>query len=147
MKDVQNILSQTSLPPQYIDLELTESLAMNDAENSLDILKGLKALGVSLAIDDFGTGYSSLAYLHSFPIDTIKVDQSFVQNLKTEEGRTITRTILAMAESLKLEVIAEGIESDEHAQFFHNKHCAIFQGFKYGKPMPSKDFIKWLTAH
>ncbi len=147
MKDVQNVLSQTTLPPQYIDLELTESLAMNDAENSLDILKGLKALGVSLAIDDFGTGYSSLAYLHSFPIDTIKVDQSFVQNLKTEEGRTITRTILAMAENLKLEVVAEGIESEEHAQFFYNKHCAIFQGFKYGKPMPSKDFIKWLTTH
>lgn len=147
MKDVQHVLSQTTLPPQFIDLELTESLAMNDAENSLDILKGLKALGVSLAIDDFGTGYSSLAYLHSFPIDTIKVDQSFVQNLKTEEGRTITRTILAMAESLKLEVIAEGIESDEHAQFFHDKHCAIFQGFKYGKPMSSKNFIKWLTTH
>ncbi len=145
MKDVQHVLSQTTLPPQFIDLELTESLAMNDAENSLDILKGLKALGVSLAIDDFGTGYSSLAYLHSFPIDTIKIDQSFVQNLKTEEGRTITRTILAMAKSLNLEVIAEGIESDEHAYFFQDKHCAIFQGFKYGKPMPSKDFIKWLT--
>ncbi|MCF6346117.1 MAG: EAL domain-containing protein [Thiomicrorhabdus sp.] len=145
MKDVQEILSQTTLPPQFVDLELTESLAMNDAENSLDILKGLKALGVSLAIDDFGTGYSSLAYLHSFPIDTIKIDQSFVHNLDTKEGQSITRTILAMAESLNLEVIAEGIESDEQAAFFNDKHCAIFQGFKYGKPMPSAQFIKWLT--
>ena len=145
MKDVQEILSQTSLPPQCIDLELTESLAMNDAENSLDILKGLKALGVSLAIDDFGTGYSSLSYLQSFPIDTIKVDQSFVQNLTTQEGQSITRTILAMAESLNLEVIAEGIESQEQADFFKDKHCTIFQGFKYGKPMPSTTFLNWLT--
>ncbi len=147
MKDVQTVLSQTSLPPQFVDLELTESLAMNDAENSLDILKGLKALGVSLAIDDFGTGYSSLAYLQSFPIDTIKVDQSFVHNLETQEGQSITRTILAMAESLNLEVIAEGIESDKQATFFKNKHCAIFQGFKYGKPMPSTQFINWLTQN
>ena len=144
MKDIQTILKQTTLPPQYIDLELTESLAMSDAENNLNILKGLKALGVSLAIDDFGTGYSSLAYLHSFPIDTIKIDQSFVQNLATQEGQSITRTILAMAKSLNLEVIAEGIESDKQASFFHDKHCAIFQGFKYGKPMPSKTFINWL---
>ncbi len=147
MKDIQNILSQTTLPPKFIDLELTESLAMSDAKNNLDILNGLKALGVSLAIDDFGTGYSSLAYLHSFPIDTIKIDQSFVQNLTTEEGRTITQTILAMAESLKLEVIAEGVESDEHIQFFHNKHCTTFQGFKFGHPMPSKTFIKWLMTY
>ncbi|VAW45231.1 diguanylate cyclase/phosphodiesterase (GGDEF & EAL domains) with PAS/PAC sensor(s) [hydrothermal vent metagenome] len=147
MKDVQEILSQTTLPPQFIDLELTESLAMNDAENSLDILKGLKALGVSLAIDDFGTGYSSLSYLQSFPIDTIKVDQSFVQNLTTQEGQSITRTILAMAESLNLEVIAEGIESQEQAEFFKDKHCTIFQGFKYGKPMPSAKFLSWLTKH
>ena len=147
MKDVQTVLSQTSLPPQFVDLELTESLAMNDAENSLDILKGLKALGVSLAIDDFGTGYSSLAYLQSFPIDTIKVDQSFVHNLESQEGQSITRTILAMAESLNLEVIAEGIESDKQAEFFKDKHCAIFQGFKYGKPMPSTQFINWLTQN
>lgn len=147
MKDVQTVLSQTTLPPKFVDLELTESLAMNDAENSLDILKGLKALGVSLAIDDFGTGYSSLAYLHSFPIDTIKIDQSFVHNLDTKEGQSITRTILAMAESLNLEVIAEGIESDKQAEFFDDKHCAVFQGFKYGKPMPSTQFIHWLTQN
>ncbi len=147
MKDVQDILSETRLPPPFIDLELTESLAMSDAENNLDILKGLKALGVTLAIDDFGTGYSSLAYLHSFPIDIIKIDQSFVQNLTTQEGQNITRTILAMAESLNLEVVAEGIESESQASFFRDKHCTIFQGFKYGKPMPSHLFIKWLKQH
>jgi len=147
MKDVQKIISQSTLPAQFIDLELTESLAMSDAENNLDILNGLKALGVSLSIDDFGTGYSSLAYLQSFPIDTIKIDQSFVLNLQSLEGKAIARTILAMAESLSLDVVAEGIESNEQKAFFHDKHCDIFQGFKFGKPMPSKRFIEWLIQH
>ena len=147
MELVQNVTSQSKLPPKFIDLEITESLAMSNAETNINILNGLKAIGVSLSIDDFGTGYSSLAYLHSFPIDTIKIDRSFVLNLDTKEGRAIAKTILAMAESLKLEVVAEGIELEAQVDFFKDKHCDIFQGYKFGKPMPKNEFLDWLKAY
>jgi len=147
MEQVQNVISTVSLEPKFIDLEITESLAMSDAETNINILEGLKAMGVSLSIDDFGTGYSSLAYLHSFPIDTIKIDRSFVINLNTKEGRAIARTILAMADSLKLEVVAEGIELDEQVEFFKDKYCDIFQGYKFGKPMPENEFFTWLNNY
>ncbi|NPA71319.1 MAG: EAL domain-containing protein [Gammaproteobacteria bacterium] len=147
MEDVQQIISQSSLPAKFIDLEITESLAMSDAETNISILNGLKALGVALSIDDFGTGYSSLSYLHSFPIDTIKIDRSFILNLKTKEGRAIAKTILAMADSLNLEVVAEGIELDEQVAFFQGTNCDIFQGFKFGKPMPAVEFTAWLNNH
>ena len=147
MELVQNVTSQSKLPPHFIDLEITESLAMSNAETNINILNGLKAIGVSLSIDDFGTGYSSLAYLHSFPIDTIKIDRSFVLNLDTKEGRAIAQTILAMADSLKLEVVAEGIELDAQVDFFKDKHCDIFQGYKFGKPMPKNEFLDWLKAY
>ncbi len=145
IEDVQAVISQSTLPARFIDLEITESLAMSDAETNINILNGLKTLGTSLSIDDFGTGYSSLAYLHKFPIDTIKIDRSFVLNLDNQEGQAIARTILAMAKSLNLEVVAEGIELDDQVDFFQNKHCDIFQGFKFGKPMPANGFIDWLN--
>lgn len=144
MQDVQHCLADCKLPAQMIDLEITESLAMNDAQTNINILNGLKALGISLSIDDFGTGYSSLAYLHRFPIDTIKIDQSFVQNLDTKDGQAIARTILAMADSLHLDVVAEGIETDEQAAFFDAYQQIVFQGFKYGKPMTACEFNHWL---
>lgn len=147
MADVQRVLDNTALPAKFIDLEITESLAMSDAEKNITILKGLKAMGVSISIDDFGTGYSSLAYLHSFPIDTIKIDRSFVMNLDNPEGQAIARTIIAMAESLNLEVVAEGIEYDSHVEFLQSKHCDIFQGFKFGKPMPAPEFYAWLLKN
>lgn len=146
MKDIQGILQETSLSASCIDLEITESLAMSNADQNISILKGLKAMGVSLSIDDFGTGYSSLAYLQSFPIDTIKVDRSFVLNLGTNEGQAIVKTILAMAESLQLNVVVEGIEEDFQVEFLQGKHCQIFQGFKFGKPMDSEAFFKLLTS-
>lgn len=146
MKDIQAILQNTSLPANCIDLEITESLAMSNADQNISILKGLKAMGVSLSIDDFGTGYSSLAYLQSFPIDTIKVDRSFVLNLGTHEGQAIVKTILAMAESLQLNVVVEGVEEDFQVEFLQGKHCQVFQGFKFGKPMDSDAFFKLLTS-
>lgn len=147
MAEIQSIVSKTTLDPHFIDLEITESLAMSNAKANIQTLTGLKAMGLSISIDDFGTGYSSLAYLQSFPIDTIKIDRSFILNLGTKEGDAITRTILAMAESLNLSVVAEGIEEAEHVEFFKNKHCHIFQGFKFGKPMPEKQFFEWLTTY
>ncbi|WP_019894951.1 EAL domain-containing response regulator [Hydrogenovibrio halophilus] len=144
IRQVQTLLTETGLPPRFLDLEITESLAMSNADHNISILKSLKAMGVSLSIDDFGTGYSSLAYLQSFPIDTIKIDRSFIVNLETSEGQAIVRTILAMAESLNLQVVAEGIEEEFHVAFLQNKNCAVFQGFKFGKPMPAADFAEFL---
>ena len=145
--DVQNALEKTTLPARFIDLEITESFAMSNAEQNINILKSLKAMGVSISIDDFGTGYSSLAYLHRFPIDTIKIDRSFILHLTTKEGQAIARTIIAMADGLGLEVIAEGIEDDEQIAFLREKKCDILQGFKFGKPMPAAQFMDYLTSH
>ncbi|MBO1924698.1 EAL domain-containing protein [Thiomicrorhabdus sp. 6S3-12] len=147
MRTMQSILSETKLPSHLIDLEITESLAMNDANHTKHQLNGLKAMGVSISIDDFGTGYSSLAYLQSFPIDTIKIDRSFVMNLDSNAGRAIAKAIIAMGHALDLEVIAEGIENDEQVTQLRSKGCHIFQGFKFGKPMPADDFFKWLQSH
>ncbi|WP_044411701.1 two-component system response regulator [Thiomicrospira microaerophila] len=143
--DVEQLLSHTSIPPKYIDLEITESFAMSNADHNIGILNSLKAMGVSISIDDFGTGYSSLAYLHKFPIDTIKIDRSFILNLTTKEGQSIAKTIIAMADALDLEVIAEGIEDEEQLRFLQEKNCDILQGFKFGKPMPANDFIAYLN--
>lgn len=143
--DVQEVLTQTKIPARYLDLEITESFAMSNAEQNINILKSLKAMGVSISIDDFGTGYSSLAYLHSFPIDTIKIDGSFIANLQTKEGQAIARTIIAMADGLNLDVVAEGVENDSQIAFLQEKNCDILQGFKFGKPMPAQQFINYLT--
>ena len=147
IRQVQALLTQTGLPAQFLDLEITESLAMSNADHNISTLKSLKAMGVSISIDDFGTGYSSLSYLQSFPIDTIKIDRSFIVNLETAEGQAIVRTILAMAESLNLQVVAEGIEEEFHVAFLQNKNCDVFQGFKFGKPMPAAAFQQFLSHH
>lgn len=145
MDVIQNTLSNTTLPAKFIDLEITESLAMSNADHNISVLKGLKALGVSLSIDDFGTGYSSLAYLHSFPVDTIKIDRSFIINLKTPQGQAIVNTILAMANSLGLSVVAEGIDDPFHVSYLQERNCDIFQGFFFGKPMTATQFTAYLA--
>lgn len=146
-QDIASLLLNSSLEPKDLDLEITESLAMKRADENIRILKNLKKIGVSLSIDDFGTGYSSLAYLQSFPIDTIKIDRSFIKNMETTEGQAIVNTILAMAKSLKLNVVAEGIEKKFHVEFFQKRRCHTFQGFKFGKPMPADDFTKFLSKY
>jgi EAL domain-containing protein (putative c-di-GMP-specific phosphodiesterase class I) len=143
---VQSVLIHTALDAKYIDLEITESFAMSNAEQNINILKSLKAMGVSISIDDFGTGYSSLSYLHRFPIDTIKIDRSFIFNLSTKEGQAIARTIIAMADGLGLEVVAEGVEDEEQIAFLQQKNCDILQGFKFGKPMPADEFSRYLQS-
>ena len=146
IEDVQSVLIHTALDAKYIDLEITESFAMSNAEQNINILKSLKAMGVSISIDDFGTGYSSLSYLHRFPIDTIKIDRSFIFNLSTKEGQAIARTIIAMADGLGLEVVAEGVEDEEQIAFLQQKNCDILQGFKFGKPMPADAFSRYLQS-
>lgn len=143
---VADTLSATHLPASALDLEITESLAMSDAERNIAILHDLKKLGVHLSIDDFGTGYSSLSYLQAFPVNTIKIDRSFIMRIGTEQGSKadegIAAAILAMAHSLDMSVVAEGVENIEQVQFLSRHGCQLLQGFHFGRPMPAQDFAQ-----
>lgn len=139
VSQVATILQQTGVNPKWIELEITESMLMENMQDMLPVLRELKALGVSLAIDDFGTGYSSLAYLKEMPIDVLKVDRAFVKDLP--HGRNdcaITRTIIVLAQQLGLSVVAEGIEQSEQAKFLLESGCDIGQGFLYSRPLTLK---------
>ena len=134
---VGTILSDTGFPPDCLELELTESLAMHHAEETVLTLKKLKALGVQISIDDFGTGYSSLSYLKRFPVDSLKIDKSFVDGIADDPNdAAIVIAIIAMAHSMGLGVIAEGVETEEQLDFLKLHHCNEVQGFLLGRPMP-----------
>jgi predicted signal transduction protein with EAL and GGDEF domain len=136
---IAEFLEQSSLPPQRLELELTESAIMNDAETNIAKLRELKAIGVDLAVDDFGTGYSSLSYLKRFPIDTLKIDQSFVADLDSADGAAIVDAILALAKTLKLRVIAEGIENEHQLSYLAQRDCDLFQGYYFARPIYPED--------
>lgn len=136
-KLVTEVLEETGLEPQYLELELTESTIMRNAEEAVTMLNALHALGIGLAIDDFGTGYSSLSYLKRFPVDRLKIDRSFVSDIGTSgDDETITSAIIALAHSLNLQVIAEGVETSEQLDFLKERACDEMQGFFFSKPMP-----------
>lgn len=147
---VADVLKETGLNPKWLELEVTESVFMDDIEKGIRILHELHALGVELAVDDFGTGYSSLSYLRQFPIDRLKIDQSFTRNALSNAGdRTITKTIITLGHSLGLKVIAEGVETQEHENFLREEGCDEVQGFKYSKPIPADkmwDFARSMAA-
>ena len=127
------------MPPRRLELELTESAIMTDAETNIEKLRQLKALGIGLAVDDFGTGYSSLSYLKRFPIDTLKIDQSFLADLDTTDGAAIIDAILALAETLNLRSIAEGIENEHHMAYLVNNGCQLLQGYYFSRPLYPED--------
>jgi diguanylate cyclase (GGDEF)-like protein len=138
---VQAVLDETGLDPRCLEIELTENVLMHDSETTTAVLNALKEMGVQLAIDDFGTGYSSLSYLRRFPIDTIKIDQSFVQDIHADtEEAAIVSAIIAMGKSLKLRVVAEGIETKHQLDFLQSLECAEGQGYFFGKPVSAVDF-------
>ncbi|MBW8458509.1 MAG: EAL domain-containing protein [Thiobacillus sp.] len=140
---VARILKETGLAPRYLELEITESILMHDAESSTSVLAALKAMGVQLAIDDFGTGYSSLSYLGRFPIDTLKIDQSFVRDICTDaDNATIVAAVIGMGKSLKLRVIAEGVETHEQLAFLQARHCGEGQGFHFSHPVSAEAFAR-----
>jgi EAL domain-containing protein (putative c-di-GMP-specific phosphodiesterase class I) len=144
---VRDILNDTGLDPRHLEVELTESGLMQDTETTTTVLRGLKDLGIQLAIDDFGTGFSSLSYLQRFPIDTIKIDQSFVQDINdTTDEAAIVSAIIAMGKSLKMLVVAEGIETWEQLDFLQSRECAEGQGYYYSRPVPAEEFANLLTA-
>ncbi|WP_425504610.1 sensor domain-containing protein [Pseudomonas folii] len=138
---IANILQETGLPPACLELELTESILMREVGVAMQILDGLKRLGLSIAVDDFGTGYSSLNYLKQFPIDILKIDRTFVDGLPSgEQDAQIARAIIAMAHSLNLAVIAEGVETHEQLEFLREHGCDEVQGYLFGRPMPPSRF-------
>ncbi|MCW5600794.1 EAL domain-containing protein [Nitrosomonas sp.] len=142
---VRRVLADTGLPAEYLELELTETMFIERGEQSIATLKALKDLGVCLAIDDFGTGYSSLAYLKRFPIDKLKIDQSFVRDLAEDPNdREIAATIIAMARGLKLEVLAEGVETEQQLRFLQQHGCDYYQGYLFHRPAPPAQLDQWL---
>lgn len=143
---VEKILRESNLKPDTFEVELTESALMENVENNIQILRSLKEMGLKISIDDFGTGYSSLSYLKRFPIDTIKIDQSFVRDLATDpDDAAIVTAIIAMARSLGFRVIAEGVETEAQLKFLCEHGCDEIQGFYFSRPLPAveaTDFIK-----
>jgi diguanylate cyclase (GGDEF)-like protein/PAS domain S-box-containing protein len=135
------ILQETGLAPSYLELELTESILMHDAESSALVLDALKVMGVRLAIDDFGTGYSSLSYLKRFPIDTLKIDQSFVRDIVNDmDDATIVAAVIGMGKNLKQRVVAEGVETHEQLAFLRTQQCDEGQGFHFSHSLPAEAF-------
>ncbi len=143
---VFKILEETGLDPRSLELELTESVLMKRAESTQSILKALRASGVQLAVDDFGTGYSSLSYLRKFPIDALKIDQSFIRQITTApDETTIVTAVISMGRSLKLRVIAEGVESQEELAFLQAHQCDEAQGYYFSRPVLPEQFAKLLA--
>ncbi|OES46320.1 bifunctional diguanylate cyclase/phosphodiesterase [Domibacillus iocasae] len=141
IETVSEVLKETGLEPQYVELEITESIAMFNEEYVIAKLNEVKALGVKVAIDDFGTGYSSLSYLKNFPFNTLKIDKSFVQDIEVKSGDIkIINTIIAMAHNLKVNVIAEGVETEEQLQFLKRQKCNEIQGYLFSKPLSVEQF-------
>jgi diguanylate cyclase (GGDEF)-like protein len=148
LSKLTRIIHISGLDPSLLELEITESVVMSNAEGAVSVLEQLKSLGVQIAIDDFGTGYSSLAYLKRFPIDTLKIDRSFIRDIPADSGdMKITRAIIAMAHSLRLKVVAEGVETAEQLQFLRSQCCDAVQGYLLYRPLQEDDLTDVLKRN
>ncbi len=144
---VQRALTETGVDASHLELEITESIIMADVENTIKRMCALKKMGLCLSIDDFGTGYSSLSYLKRLPLDRIKIDQSFVRDIASDENdATIVSLIIAMAEKFGLDVVAEGVESEEAYQFLRRQKCTGFQGFYFYRPLQADEYLNLLKS-
>jgi EAL domain-containing protein (putative c-di-GMP-specific phosphodiesterase class I) len=142
---IRTVLKETGLAPSALELEITESIAMKDVDFSGEILTELSADGIHISIDDFGTGSSSLRYLKRFPIDILKIDQTFVRDLTSDiSDAAITEAMITMAHSLELKVIAEGVETGEQLAFLRSRRCDEIQGYLFSRPVPAEAFAKLL---
>jgi diguanylate cyclase (GGDEF)-like protein len=144
----RSVLAESGINPHLVELEVTESAFMEDIQQTIQKLKQLHSLGVELAIDDFGTGYSSLSYLRQFPIDRLKIDQSFIRNaLNNSDDAAIAKTIIGLGRSLNLKVIAEGVETEQHEAFLISEGCDEVQGYRYSRPIPAEKLEVLLGAY
>ncbi|GEM75366.1 GGDEF-domain containing protein [Vibrio sagamiensis NBRC 104589] len=141
LERIKHHLSESGLPAEKFDIEVTEGLLFSDTKELKGLLDDLKALGAKLVIDDFGTGYSALSYLQKFPFDRLKIDRSFMQNMfENDSDRALVKVIIAMAQALKLEIVAEGIEEKRHLEYLQNLNCELGQGFYFSQPLPAEEF-------
>jgi EAL domain-containing protein (putative c-di-GMP-specific phosphodiesterase class I) len=144
---VKIILDESDVNPAHLKFEIIESMALHDVEYTIRVLQQLKMLGVHLSMDDFGIGHSSLSQLKRLPLDQIKIDQSFVRDLVMDENdKSIVQTIIAMADSMKLEVIAEGVETEAQRAQLQALGCTLYQGYLFSKPLPLAEFEQLLAA-
>ena len=141
INQVKQVLEETKIDPSLLELEITESTIMQHPEIAIEVLHRLKDMGVKLAVDDFGTGYSSLSYLKRFPIDLLKIDKTFVQDVKNDaDDRAIIQSIIALAKSLRLQVVAEGVETRQQQEFLRALDCDYIQGYYIGRPVCAEEF-------
>ncbi|MGG4450052.1 putative bifunctional diguanylate cyclase/phosphodiesterase [Brevibacillus porteri] len=141
---IKQVLQETQMQPQFLELEITESAVMQNATRFIGILHELKNLGIWLSIDDFGTGYSSLSYLRDFPINRLKIDRSFVNDITENEDAVIAKSIIAMAHSLQMNVLAEGVENEVQLTFLREQQCDEMQGYYCSKPLPAEQLEEWM---
>ena len=147
LRDIAAIIKSTGMDAGLLEIEIHESLLIHDIERTLRILTALKAMGIKIAIDDFGTGYSSLSTLQRFPLDTIKIDRSFVRDVtRPGDNSTLTEAIIAMGKSLSLTVVAQGVETREQVEYLRSHACDEIQGFYFNKPMSAQEFTVLLQA-
>ena len=148
VETVQRILKETEMAAQWLELEITESIAMQNADYTIVVLRELKDMGIQISMDDFGTGYSSLSYLKKFPIDTLKIDQSFVRDLNSDPSdAAIAKAVIVLAHSLKLKVIAEGVETQEQKNFLREHGCDVTQGYLFSNPLPAPLLENLVRTH
>ncbi len=146
VQEVLTILKNTDLDPQYLELEITETTIMTNPERAIQNLNKLKDVGIKISLDDFGTGYSSLSYLQRLPLDSLKIDISFIRNVESDPNdAAIVKTIITMAQNLNLRVIAEGVEDEYQFEFLRKHKCDAIQGYLFSPPVPAEEFFDLLT--
>jgi EAL domain-containing protein (putative c-di-GMP-specific phosphodiesterase class I) len=146
LNDIRNALGQSGMPPSLLELEITESMVMQDLARTVRLLNEIKDLGITLSIDDFGTGYSSMAMVRELPIDALKIDRSFVRDIgRDAEGKAIINAIIALGRALELTVVAEGVETKEQEAFLRAQQCDEEQGYLISKPLPPEGFSVFLA--
>jgi EAL domain-containing protein (putative c-di-GMP-specific phosphodiesterase class I) len=146
VNQIREILQETQVEARYLKLEITESAVMDNAETAVQLLRRLKGLGVQLSIDDFGTGYSSLGYLHRFPVDTLKIDRSFIGRIgEAAENIEIVRTIISLAENIGMDVVAEGVETLSQLSQLRRLNCQYGQGYLFSRPVEASATDGWIS--
>ncbi|MDQ6992704.1 MAG: EAL domain-containing protein [Mariprofundus sp.] len=147
LSGIKEIMQQTHMPAKYLELEITETVLMRDADSALHILNEMKAMGLKISIDDFGTGYSSISYLKHFPVDVLKIDREFVKDLpESEQDATITTAIIMLAKALNLRLVAEGVETVEQLNWLRDRYCDQIQGYFFSPPVPPEIAVKMITT-
>ncbi|MFP4268483.1 MAG: EAL domain-containing protein, partial [Spirochaetaceae bacterium] len=142
---IEKVIHEMDIPRSMVILEITEHILMHNVSYSIEVLNKLRDLGFKISIDDFGTGYSSLSYLKEFPVSELKIDRSFIKDLpENRHASAITRSLIAVASTLGYSIVAEGVETEEHAEFLRKHKCRTAQGYLYSKPLPQEEMIDYL---